>query len=275
MSEDAEWLRLNSDWMHTKWLRDLRKIAYPANLILPVLLAHMKAWGNNRGKCKELDPEAFADLYKLRVEDAEAFFAAAFAAGAIAVEKGQWVLPNWALYQSADAIRKRKLRSENPEIVPDNPELSGTNPTCPGLLARQDKTIQDKTEKKDPTGSKENPGLAAADRAAMGELLFRLPSEYQSQAITSAFESFLILFDKRSLTPWTSDEITAKCAEWQGFTPDQILEAIKKANDGKWKNIFPKKPAVKSQATNGKPQSQQSLDERASGTLKEIYETNN
>ena len=143
MATDAPWFRQNADWMLTRWLDEL---GYPYAGIWNWLLGHVKCQGNGRGQCKSIPLATFARMHGLPLADVERFFEAAIMAGAVEDDGKRWTLTGWAEYQSPDAERMRKNRSEQEAIVTDKPDLLRTNGECSNTVTRQDKTVQDNTE---------------------------------------------------------------------------------------------------------------------------------
>ena len=103
--------------------------------VWPVFLCHVKLNGNNRGRCKSISRKAFARMHDIPSECVEAFFDAADSHGAVNDADGNWDVSGWNEYQSPDAARMRKARTEpnepeQPAPVRNEDELSVTSAAC-------------------------------------------------------------------------------------------------------------------------------------------------
>ncbi len=103
-------VRLFVGWDESEWLY---AISGHACNCWPRLLCWVKRNGV-AGRCKSAAPAVLAGRWKVDFADVVELLGAALEHGAVIAEGGDWIVPNWSVYQEADstaAERQRKFRA--------------------------------------------------------------------------------------------------------------------------------------------------------------------
>lgn len=115
-----QWIRLDVDWDASEWLDAL---PWAARAVWPVVLCHVKVFGNGRGSCKALSAERLARTHDIPVECVRALLDAACSgeSPALVITGDRWTVTSWARYQTPDAARMRQARAAQ-QSVTNEPE---------------------------------------------------------------------------------------------------------------------------------------------------------
>lgn len=109
MAAPRRWIRLDAEWEESGWLDSLSGEAAGC---WPRLLCWVKLRGSH-GRSRRPAVTTLARRWRVSPKAVEELEAAATLDGALRIEDGDWVLPNWPKYQDIDstaAERKRRQR---------------------------------------------------------------------------------------------------------------------------------------------------------------------
>ena len=110
------WIRLNVTWDTSEWLVTLDPLA---QLAWVKLLCWVKVHGKG-GICRALSPVAAQVKWCVPKQAVTAMLDAAQEGAAVVLHDGEWILPQWHIYQEPDQTateRKRRQRQKHEAVT--------------------------------------------------------------------------------------------------------------------------------------------------------------
>lgn len=166
------WIRLDVSWEDSAWLDELTGTAAGC---WPRLLCLVKRDGI-QGRCKRPNLRTIARRWRVPMKAVTTLEEAAVRDGALRIEDGDWVVVNWAKYQTVDqtaAERKRRQRKRQRAAVTDVPRDVTAVTRDPPVTRRVTETeTETETKTIEPTVSEDAARAPEAEPEGIGAIRF-------------------------------------------------------------------------------------------------------
>jgi hypothetical protein len=239
------WFKLNANFDESEWLANLPPLP---RLIWPLVLGHVKVHGF-KGICKAPNLTRWCAGKDIPKDALDQLVEAAIADGAMVIENGEWVIPNWAEYQSVDETAyerikrfREKKRQANACETDDNalsPNETGDNV--------QEKEKEKEKENKPPLspkgGKNSQKTVSATDRAKAVYLHFE--PHLRSKEV---YDLLVGYFNQGKSKTKTEDGYKMLAKRLNKFKFCEVVDSLEVAISSEHQGIFPK-----SQKTPGPP----------------------